>query len=194
MNNDSLGYSELSYSVTDDSILVVEDTKVLVDGTVLEEKIVTVLNADYTVKYNEITGSYSGFPIDVVYNWKDNQVVGYSKFPDHPNVPVINVDTIAAKHFERMTSVLFFPLLLPNYDEFSASYSQFNTQSGGFNSINLEAKSNQVFGSASTNVNVVNLSGGVAEQILYISNTKPREIIGIRFKKLPWEYDLIESN
>ncbi len=192
---DSVGYSRFSLTNYADSLVLGEKTDVSSSQVIMTEEIVTVLNPDHSIMSNVISGRVSGFPIDTKFVWADNRISGYSKFPDHPQVPVIEVDTtVSVPYFERMTTLFYYPLLLKRYKKGkSLSYKTFDTMTGKFHDIQMEIlgmEEIEVNGAQSTLMKV-RLSGGSATQLLYL-NTKKRLIEAIRFEGLDWEYDRIE--
>lgn len=195
-NRDSLGYSKITVKYAADSIIAMEQAEVNVNNSVLLEEIVTTLNADYSIRSNKITGKASGFPIDTKFKWSNNNIAGYSKFPDHPNVPIVELDTtVNHAHVERLVSIFFFPLLLNEYKTgFISKFKNFDSISGTINDITLEIfglEKIQVDGNT-RNLIKIRLSGGKATQLLYI-NPKTRIIEAIRFENIGWEYDLISN-
>ena len=122
-----------------------------------------------------------------------NLVSGYANMPKHPSRPTQSLD----KELPAGTKMRFSSFVLsPFYKDLkvgsSFSYPQFNSMDGQVRTIEAKVTADVTLEVLGETVQVLKLelSGGVAEQNVYIDPVKNR-IVKIDFRNIDWVYELI---
>ncbi|MEO1054738.1 MAG: hypothetical protein AAFX87_29165 [Bacteroidota bacterium] len=189
---DSLGYTHLTIKDNGKQWLLIDDAKV----PNFEETIFCYVNKKTLLPDSILmSGKMSGFPIDVQIAWKGNHVKGYADFPKHPSRPTVQIDTtLSEKVIPRVMSFYFLPFYQQLEAGYTTEYDQFNASDGLIRKIKLIIPSEESINVSGYDYNVyrVELTGGVAQQVIYVNREQP-EIVKISFKDNDWVYELIEK-
>lgn len=187
---DSLGYSRFEIRRIGKQILVSEDSRV--PG--FSEDMFLYLNGE-TLQNDSIliTGRLSGFPIETKFRWNGDLVSGYMNFPKSATRGTVPLSkTLPAGSKARLSSFVLSPFYEGLKEGMRFSYPQFSSMDGGVRTITatvtgietvtIQGKSFETY--------KLELSGGVADQNIFIDKAQPR-IVKITFKNIDWVYELI---
>ena len=189
---DSLGYSIVEIKKIGNQLLLSEDSAV--PG--FSEDLFAYMNGTSLLPDSTlVVGRLSGLPLECKVWRNGNHVNGYANFPKRPNTPALRIDQKLPDGTLFRAQSLF---MSPFYQDLSIgkswSYDQFSSMDGKLRKITAKAVSieNITLNGQTYEALRLELSGGVANQNLFIDTDKPR-ILKITFKDTPWIYELIES-
>ncbi|MCE7995481.1 MAG: hypothetical protein HEP71_26115 [Roseivirga sp.] len=187
---DSLGYSRFEVRRIGKQILVSEDSRV--PG--FYEDMFLYLNGQTLAPDSVlITGRLSGYPIETKFRWNENVVKGYANFPKSAKKPTSSLTKELPENTKpRLASFVLSPFYKDLKEGMKFSYPQFSSMDGAVRTVTAH-----VVGSETVNLNGMEieayrleLSGGVAEQNVFIDKAQPR-IVKISFRNIDWIYELI---
>lgn len=187
---DSLGYSRFEIRRIGQQILVSEDSRVPGFG----EDMFLYLNGETLTSDSVlITGRLSGFPLENKLRWHGDSVSGYMNFPKSATKGTVSIKKGLPEGTKpRLASFVLSPFYKGLKEGMSFSYPQFSSMDGevrtvsakvvGSETVNIDGKSYETYR--------LELTGGVADQNIFIDKAKPR-IVKISFKNIDWIYELI---
>lgn len=187
---DSLGYSRFEVRRIGKQILVSEDSRV--PG--FYEDMFLYLN-DQTLAPDSvlITGRLSGYPIETKFRWNNNEVKGYMNFPKSARKPTTSLTKSLPENTKpRLASFVLSPFYKGLKEGMKFSYPQFSSMDGAVRTVTAEVVGSEVVILNGKEIDAyrLELSGGVAEQNVFIDKAQPR-IVKISFRNIDWIYELI---
>ena len=189
---DSLGFSRIEIKKIGEQLLLSEDAEV---PGFSEDLFVYVNPKDLSTDSTLIVGRLSGFPVECKIVVTNGVAKGYANFPKHPSRPTVNVNfPITPTTKFRAQSFFFSPFYRDLTEGKSFSYDQFNAMDGQKRTIQAKVVGSEKvsIGDQIYDTFKLELSGGVAEQNIFIEKTNPR-IVKMSFRDTPWKYEIIES-
>ena len=190
---DSLGYSKITISHFNNQWTVSEKAHVK-SSFELEEEMTTYLNDQlnwdsvFVKGAFNVTKTFQSFSrvinrkITAESNYKHLVGKEFSRLDTIINLPVI----------ERLTSLFLFPSLINFTKKDDYQYWQFNPTDCEFRMVTVTKTSDEIIDTSKGKVETYRLefSGGVAEQVLFITKELPKRIVRIEFKDSDWVYTL----
>lgn len=192
LNGDSLGYSTWEIMKLGDQLLLTEDSHV----PNFKEDIFCYVNPN-TLQPDSVlvTGRMQGYPIECKSRWANGRVKGFAQFPKQPSRPVIPI----SEAWTTDTKLRFMSFVLsPFYKNLevgtSFSYPQFSSTEGLVRTIDAKVTGKEILEVLGEPIEALKLelSGGAAEQNIYIDPLKKR-IVRITFRDIGWVYELISD-
>lgn len=187
---DSLGYSRFEIRRIGEQILVSEDARV---PGFYEDMFLYVNGQSLEADSVLISGRLSGYPIETKLRWFGSEVKGYMNFPKSAKRATVGLSkTLPEGTKTRLASFVLSPFYKDLKEGLTFSYPQFSGMDGevrnvtatvaGSETVSIQGKSFETYR--------LELSGGVAEQNIFIDKAQPR-IVKISFRNIDWVYELI---
>ncbi|GEM_PF-5178208 len=187
---DSLGYSRFEVRRIGNQILVSEDSRVPGFG----EDMFLYLNSETLANDSIlITGRLSGFPLENKLRWYGDTVKGYMNFPKSAKRTTKSVSqALPAGTKERLASFVLSPFYKGLKEGMTFSYPQFSSMDGQLRTVTASVVGSETVTISGKSVEAyrLELTGGVADQNIFIDKAKPR-IVKITFRNIDWVYELI---
>lgn len=187
---DSVGYSTVEVSFEEDQFKLYEITEVpgFFESVIVRGDIATM--EPYAVV---VSGETGGHGIDCQMQL-GNRITGYARYPDHPDYPLREMDTVRVPHMMERTSSFFLYLPWMPFDSLSKiAFTQLNTTSCRMYDVTVTAtgeKARVHTPAGSFRTTKITYRGGETSQNFYLSMREPRVITRITIEGHPWEYIL----
>lgn len=190
---DSLGYSKITIAHANGQWTVNELAHVK-SNFELEEEMTTYLNDQLSWDSVFVKGAFNVTKAFQSFSSvSGRRLIAESNYNQLFGKEFTNLDTtLNASVVERLSSLFLFPTLIDFTKKDHYQYWQFNPTDCEFRQVTVTKTSDEIIDTSKGKVATFRLefSGGVAQQVLFISKESPRKIVRIEFKDSDWVYTL----
>jgi hypothetical protein len=190
---DSLGYSKITITRANNKWSVSEKAHVK-SSFELEEEMTTYLNDQLSWDSVFVKGAFNVTKAFQSFSKvSGKRLIAESNYNQLFGKEFTSLDTtLSSPVVERLSSLFLFPTLIDFSKKDHYQYWQFNPTDCEFRMVTVTKASDEIIDTPKGEVETYRLefSGGVAEQVLFISKTSPRKIVRIEFKDSDWVYTL----
>jgi len=193
-NGDSLGYSKIKIEMNESAISIHEESKVSSSFKMTEE-MSSFMNVKNLIFNNvNLKGVINNNKFEGTVKYFNRRLKGRSNYTLLNSNKEAKIDSIISIPFvERLASLFLFPPLIDFEVSKEYNYLQFNVNDCKFRSVIIKRTTSQTISGPRGVFDTykLELTGGVAEQVLFISKEYPKRIVRIEFKNTKWVYELL---
>ena len=191
---DSVGYSKITIKVNPKYILVHEEMEVS-SPFVMTENMYSYLNPiTFKMDSIQLTGTFNDKKFRSNTTYDGDRLKGNSNYDLAFGGKASKVDiTFTTPFVERLASLFLFPPLIDFDKKVTFHYKQYDVTACKMRPITIEKTNSQLITVPAGEFNTykVRLSGGAANQMLYISEEPVRKIVKIELEGSNWIYELL---